>query len=116
MALLDDIKAAVRITDSQTPTAAETARSNDLQGYIDACKDDLKRVGVLEDKIVDTDPRIVHACKLFVMAQINYQGRGDAYMERYRSFRNGTALDLNYIQESDDQDDDQDDDQEEGDV
>lgn len=101
MALIDDIKAAVRIADSATQTAAEAAREGDIQGYIDACKDDLRRAGIRENLIRDDDPRIVNACKLFVMASIDYQGKGTEYWERYQKFAALASLDADYREAAD---------------
>ena len=102
MALIDDIKAAVRIVDSDTATPAQTARTNDLQGYINACKDDLKRAGVAENMIVDTDVRVIQACKLYVMAMIDYQGKGNVYMDRYNRYMTGIVLDPDYREDESD--------------
>lgn len=96
MALIDEIKAAVRIVDGDTATPAQIARTNDLQGYVNACKDDLKRAGVDEEKIVDTDVRVIQACKLYVMAMIDYQGKGTVYMDRYNRYMTGIVLDPEY--------------------
>lgn len=99
MTLLENVKNAVRIRDSVPPTAAERARSEDIKGYINACKDDLRRIGIREDRILDTDARIIQACKLFVMASIDYHGKGAEYMARYQSYVTGAALDTLYLDE-----------------
>ena len=101
MALINTIKAAVRIRDSVPATAAEKARTADIQGYIEACMDDLMRAGVSGIAVDESDPRIIQACKLYVMAMIDYQGKGAAYMERYERFRTGIVLDPDYREASD---------------
>ena len=99
MTLLETIKNAVRIRDSVPQTPAQKQRSDDIAGYIQACKDDLSRAGIRDDKIVDSDPRIVQACKLYVMASIDYHGKGAEYWERYQRYLVGAALDSFYLED-----------------
>ena len=101
MALIDDIKAAIRVVDSEPKTAAQVARENDIQGYIDACKDDLKRAGMAEEKIEDTDGRVIQACKLYVMGMTDYQGKGQVYMDRYAKYLATAVLDEEYREAAD---------------
>ena len=101
MALIDDVKASVRIVDSSPQTAEELARENDIQGYIDACKDDLQRAGVKEGMIANENARVVHACKLFVKASIDYQGKGAEYWDRYQRFVTLAALDADFRGDAD---------------
>lgn len=96
MSLLDNVKASVRIRDSVPPTPAEKQRSNDIQGLINACKDDIRRVGVDEGLITDSNVRVENACKLFVKAALDYQGKGSEYKERYESYISAMALDVDY--------------------
>lgn len=101
MALIDEIKAAVRIRDSVPQTDAEKARTVDIQGYINACKDDLMRIGMDARMVSDTDPRIVQACKLYVMAMIDYQGKGAEYWDRYQRYAVLASMDEEYREASD---------------
>lgn len=101
MSLIDTIKATVRIRDSVPQTAAEKMRTADIQGYIDACKDDLLRIGVDGSVINDSDIRIVTACKLYVMAMIDYQGKGAAYMDRYERYATCMVMDPDYRESGD---------------
>ena len=99
MTLLEKIKASVRIRDSVPMTEAEKARSADIQGYINACKDDLRRIGIREDRIVDSDIRVETACKLYVKAALDYQSKGGEYHARYTEYITGAALDTLYLEE-----------------
>ena len=101
MALIDTIKAAIRIVDSSPKTAAEQAREDDINGYILACKDDLQRAGVRKSQIYDENARIVNACKLFVMGSIDYQGKGAEYWERYQKYVALAAMDADYREGAD---------------
>lgn len=96
MALIDDVKVALRITDSATPTAAETARTNDITDTIAAAKKDLIRAGWLEALVVDTDVRVIEAVKLYAKAVYDFQGKGQIYMDRYRLYRDANVLDTVY--------------------
>lgn len=104
MTLLESIKTAVRIRDSMPKTEAEKQREADIRGYIEACKDDLRRIGIREDRILESDARIVQACKLFVMASIDYHGKGADYWSRYQAYVSGAALDVLYVDEEAGQD------------
>lgn len=90
MSLLNDVKTSLRIT--------HNALDTDLQAEIDSCKDDLKRVGWLPSKVVDTDVRVIEACKLYAKGRYDYQGKGVAYMQAYEDFRDATALNLEYTE------------------
>ena len=88
----------MRIRDSVPPTDAEQQRSEDIKGYILAAKDELRRVGVREDAIYDADPRTVQACKLFVMASLDYHGKGEVYYQRFREYVSAFALDAEKVE------------------
>lgn len=92
MALLDDVKTSLRITHSGLNT--------DIQAEIDACKDDLKRVGILASKVIDTDVRVIEACKLYVKGRLDYQGKGLQYFQAYQDFRDATSMNEEYTKES----------------
>ena len=100
MTLLENVKAAVRIRDSVPQTAAEKQRENDIKGYIEAAKDELRRVGVAEEHISDADPRVIQSCKLFVMASIDYHGKGDAYWQRFQEYVKAFSLDAGKLEAS----------------
>lgn len=98
MTLLENIKAAVRIRDSVPQTDAEKQRENDIKSYITAAKDELRRVGVSENFIVDSDARLIQSCKLFVMASIDYHGKGDVYWQRFNEYVKAYALDAERLE------------------
>ena len=93
MALINDVKMSLRIT--------HNALDCDIQAEIDACKDDLKRLGWLESKVVDTDVRVIEACKLWCKGRMDYQGKGESYLSAYRDFRDATSLNSDYTTEVD---------------
>ena len=93
MTLLETVKNTVRIRDSVSPTPAEEARTEDIKTYIFAAKDELRRVGIREDCIIDSDARVVQACKLFVMASLDYHGKGSEYHDRFIEYTKAFALD-----------------------
>jgi hypothetical protein len=96
MALIDKVKAALRITDSNPMTTAETLRSTDIADSIAAAKDDLIRCGWQEAAVNAEDDRVIEAVKLYVKGRLDFQGKGPLYMENYRLYRNGNVLDVVY--------------------
>lgn len=86
--LLDDVKMSLRIT--------HDSLDRDIQQHIDACKDDLERVGIIESKVVDTDVRVIEACKLYCLGRLDFQGKGEQYLQAYRDFRDATAMNEEY--------------------
>ena len=106
MALIDDVKVALRITDSATPTALELARTNDITNTIDAAKKDLIRSGWIESLVIDTDVRVIEAVKLYAKAIYDFQGKGQIYMDRYRLYRDANVLDTAYNEPPDGGDED----------
>lgn len=96
MALIDKVKAALRITDSNPMTAAEQLRSDDISESIAAAKEDLIRCGWDSTLVEAEGDRVVEAVKLYVKGRLDYQGKGPLYMENYRLYRNGNVLDAVY--------------------
>lgn len=90
--LLDEVKLSLRITHSALDT--------DIQAEINSCKDDLIRVGWLDELVLDTDVRVVEACKLYLKGRYDYQGKGQQYMEAYKDFRDATAMNEDYNTET----------------
>lgn len=64
MALLDDVKEILRISGSDLDT--------EIQDLIDAAKGDLKISGIIESKIIETDPLIIQAIKVYCKANFGY--------------------------------------------
>lgn len=94
MAILDDVKLSLRITHS--------ALDSDLTAEISACKDDLQRLGWVSSKVIDSDVRVIEACKLWCKGRYDYQGKGLQYMEAYKDFRDATAMNVDYNTETND--------------
>jgi len=92
MALLDDVKTSLRITHSNLDT--------EITATISACKLDIQRVGVLQAKVVDTDPLIVDLVKLFTKYRFDYQGKGQLYKIAYEELRNSISMCEQYIKET----------------
>lgn len=61
--ILDKIKLALRIDDDDL--------DEEIQDSIDAAKADLKLSGILESKIVETDPLIIRAIKTFCKCEFS---------------------------------------------
>ena len=57
MALVDDVKTALRIS--------HTKLDGEIQATIDAAKAEMARAGIVESAIADTDPLIVDAVKVY---------------------------------------------------
>jgi len=68
---------------------------NLLQADIDACKDDLKRVGI---KIADNDNLVNQLIRLYIRASQNHQNQSELYWQRYKEMRNAVSLNEEGIQ------------------
>ena len=101
MALIDNVKTAIGVLDPVAPTPATIARTVDIQDLINACKEDLKQVGILATVVEAEGPFVVQACKLYVRAQTNYIGQGKEWLARYEGYRDGYAMRQDYITEAD---------------
>lgn len=66
MALLDDVKAALRIS------ATTTNFDGEVQDLIDAAKADLGLSGVVSEKVITTDPLIKRAVVTYCKAEFGY--------------------------------------------
>lgn len=92
MALIDDIKQCLRI--SSTNTSFDT----EIQDLIDACKQDLWLSGILQEKIIDTDPLIKRAITVYVKANYGFENPDyDKLMVAYNSLRNHLCMSMEYI-------------------
>ena len=79
MALLDDVKIALRVTTN--------ALDSEITLWIGAAKADMERVGVPSDKLQDniSDPYIKSAITLFVKAHFGYDNsEAPRFQESYR--------------------------------
>ena len=90
MALLDDVKLALRVdgTDSNT----------ELNDLIDAAMDDLELSGITAALIVDTDPLIKRLITLYCKANFGYEDPVYAakFLEAYQSLRNHLVMSGDY--------------------
>lgn len=84
--MLNKVKLDLRITHGKMDA--------DIQDNIEACKLDLKRVGI--NAIDDTDPLIIKVVKLYVRSQYNFENEGDRYCKAYESMRDGLSLSGDY--------------------
>jgi hypothetical protein len=90
MAILDDVKANLRISG--------TALDTDLQDDIDAALMDLQRVGI--DTSDQSQPLIIKAVKLYCRWQQDYMGKGEQYCKAYTGLMQALSLAGDYIAES----------------
>lgn len=81
--MLEKIKLALRIDDNYL--------DSEIQDTIDAAKADLKLSGILENKIMETDPLIIRAIKTFCKAEFSTD---DKEAERYRDSYNMIKIHL----------------------
>lgn len=90
--MLEKIKLALRMDSN--------ALDGDIQDTIDAAKADLKLCGVLETKIVDTDPLIIRAVKTFCKYEFSSDDKESAkYKVSYEMLRDHLALSIDYTVE-----------------
>ncbi|MEB3428868.1 head-tail connector protein [Citroniella saccharovorans] len=80
--MLDKIKLDLRISHDLI--------DEDIEDNIEACKLDLKRVGIV--KIDDEDPLIIKAIKLWCRYQYNFENEGDRYNKAYSMLRDALSL------------------------
>ncbi|HBM74712.1 MAG TPA: DNA-packaging protein [Clostridiaceae bacterium] len=91
--LIDKIKLALRIDDNSL--------DEDIQDTIDAAIADLRLCGILESKIVETDPLILRAIKTFCKAEFSVDEKeAERYRESYDMIRNHLALSMDYTVEA----------------
>lgn len=89
--MLEKIKLALRIDTS--------ALDEDIQDTIDAAKADLKLCGVLESKIVDTDPLIIRVVKTFCKYEFSSDDKESAkYKDSYEMLRDHLAVSIDYTE------------------
>ena len=90
MAILDDVKANLRISGN--------ALDDDIQGDIDAALMDLYRVGI--DVTDQSQPLIIKAVKLYCRWQQDYMGKGEQYCKAYTGLMQALSLAGDYVAES----------------
>jgi len=87
--LLEKVKLSLRFDD--------TVLDTDIQDTIDAAIADLILCGVLESKIVDTDPLIIRTVKIFCKAEYSSDDKESTrYRESYEMLRDHLSLSIDY--------------------
>lgn len=69
---------------------------DELNMYILACKNDMKRAGIDEKKMTDKDESILNTVVSYCKWQLNFQGRGENWEKIYKGLKTSLALDTNY--------------------
>lgn len=90
--MLEKIKLALRIDDD--------ILDEEIQDSIDAAKADLKLSGILESKIVETDPLIIRAIKTFCKIEFSTDDKeAERYRNSYEMLKDHLALSIDYTVE-----------------
>lgn len=89
--MLDKVKRALRITNSLS--------DDDIQRTIDACLEDIERVGVVGATLIQDDTTICELCVLYVKAQYNYLNEGERWLKNYEARRDAISMYDKYNQE-----------------
>lgn len=92
MALLDDVKQALRVSGAALDT--------EIQDLIDAAKADLALSGVHPDRIVDTDPLIKRAITVYCKAHFGYEDpvHAELFLRSYLALKAHLALSKEYTE------------------
>ena len=89
MALLDDVKKALRISNAEYNT--------EVQDLIDAAKLDLEITGIYKPLIIDTDALIKRAITLYCKAHFGYNNPdADRLLQVYNSLKTHLSLSGDY--------------------
>lgn len=89
MAILDDVRQALRVTSQ--------AYDTEITDIIDACKEDLKGAGVLENKISDTDKYIKRAIITYSKAHFGMANPDMVkQLQVYRGIKSHLAQNVDY--------------------
>lgn len=87
--LLNKVKTCLRIDD--------TYLDEDIQDTIDAAFNDLKLCGIMQSKIVETDPLILRAVKIFCKAEYSVDEKEAArYRQSYEMLRDHLSMSMDY--------------------
>ncbi|SFR15264.1 head-tail connector protein [Desulfoscipio geothermicus] len=91
MALLDDVKKALRISEATTDFDGE------IQDLIDAAKADLGLSGVMSEKVIDTDPLIKRAVVTYCKANFGYDNpEAERFQRAYDLIKTHLSLSVDY--------------------
>lgn len=92
MALLDDVKLALRISSASLDT--------EVQDLINAAKEDLEVTAIDETKLDDTNPLIKQAIIAYTKANFGYNNpEAERFMASYESMKRTIALSVKYAVE-----------------
>ena len=69
---------------------------DEINVYIQSCKNDLILGGVAEEKMVDADDSIQATAIAYCKWQLNFQGQGEKWEKIYKSLRTSIVLDSRY--------------------
>ena len=95
MAILDDVKVALRIA------ATTTDFDTEIQDLINAAIEDLKMAGVATDKAVDTDPLIKRAITVYCKSHFGYDNPdASRFWRSYESLKMHLTLSADYNTEA----------------
>ena len=90
--LLDDVKLALRISN--------TSYNSEITDLIDQAKADIKLVGVLESKIIDTDILIKRAIITYCKANFGWNNADAQRLQQsYEAIRNHLSMSIEYTVE-----------------
>lgn len=68
----------------------------EINMYIEACKNNLILAGINADKIIETDKSILNTVISYVKWQLNFQGRGVEWERIYKDLKLSLCLDSKY--------------------
>lgn len=90
--MLEKVKLSLRYDDNSL--------DEDIQDTIDAAIADLKLSGVLENKIIETDPLIIRAIKIFCKAEFSTDDKeSNRFRNSYEMLRDHLCLSTEYCTE-----------------
>lgn len=86
--MLETIKLALKIRSS--------IFDDELNVYINSCIYDMKRLGVIESKIVGSDDHIINIIIAYCKYQIDFEQKGERWHNIYDNMLRSIALDSRY--------------------
>jgi hypothetical protein len=98
MALIDDVKTALRISHTKLDADITTKLDADITETIDAGKKDLSIAGVAV--VDDADALIEQAIKMYCRYVYNYQGQSERWERAYIALKQALALCSDYNTEA----------------
>lgn len=93
MSILESVKASQRVVNDKV--------NGEYQEMIDACKNELIRLGISAEKVIAEDTEVTQACKLYVHWMTDYEGKGSQWGVMYANYVNALSLHVEYREECD---------------